>query len=317
VRTLVALLLFGAVLASGAWTAAVPPWLVATRAGVASVVSPGPYPKTATDPLGHRTILRSQPRRIVSLTLGSDEILLDLVPSERLAGLSIFVDSPSASLASAFAPKGPARVTGEPESLLALEPDLIVASAYTRPDALSLLEGAGAPMIGIGSHTTFDGILATVTMLGAAVGEPERAQSLVVAARSRIDAVAARGRERGRARRVLVWDGGFTYGRGTLEDEMVRLAGGENVARGLQGAAGLTEEAVVAFDPEVIIVPVQGAAVEHDALRLVGNSPIWRATDAVRRGDVHGVPRAWIGSVSHHAVRALEAISAILDQGGA
>jgi iron complex transport system substrate-binding protein len=314
VRTLVTLLLLGAVLASGAWTAALPPSLVAMRASVGSVVSQGPYPKTATDPMGHRFVLRSQPRRIVSLTLGSDELLLELVPPERLAGLSIFVDSPSASLASAFAPKGPARVTGEPESLLALEPDLIVASAYTRPDALSLLEGSGVPVIGIGSHTTFDAILATVTMLGAAVGESERAQSLVAAARSRIDAVVAR--RRGRPRRVLIWDGGFTYGRGTLEDDMVRLAGGENVARGLEGAGALTEEAVVALDPEVVIVPIQGAVVERDAPGLVGDGPIWRATDAVRRGDVHGVPRVWIGSVSLHAIRALEAIAAIVDRGG-
>ena len=314
-RTLVTLLLLGAVLASGAWTAALPPSVVAMRASVASVVSPGPYPKTATDPLGRRIALRSQPRRIVSLTLASDEILLDLVPPERLAALTIFVDSPSNSVASALAPKGPARVVGEPESLLALEPDLIVASAYTRPDALSLLEGSGVPVIGIGSHATFDDILATVTMLGAAVGAPDRALLLVTAARSRIDAVV--GRRRGRPRRVLIWDGGFTYGRGTLEDEMVRLAGGENVAHGLEGAAALTEEAVVAFDPEVIIVPVQGAVVEQDAPRLVGDSPIWRATDALRRGDVHGVPRAWIGSVSHHAIRALEAIAVILDRGGA
>jgi ABC-type Fe3+-hydroxamate transport system substrate-binding protein len=116
---------------------------------------------------------------------------------------------------------------------------------------------------------------------------------------------------------VLIWDGGFTYGRGTLEDEMVRLAGGENVAGGLHGASALTEEAVVTLAPEVIIVPVPGAVIESDAPQLLGDDPIWRATDPLRRGDVHGVPRAWIGSVSLHAVRALEAIAALLDRGGA
>jgi iron complex transport system substrate-binding protein len=154
-----------------------------------------------------------------------------------------------------------------------------------------------------------------VTTLGEAVGESERAQALVAAMRARIDAVASRPRER--RRRVLVWDGGFTYGRGTLEDEIVRLAGGENVAFDLRGAASLTEEAAVALAPEVIIVPVAGHDVERNSPWLVGAHPIWNAVEAFRRGDVYGLPRAWIGCTSHHAVRALEALGAILDRSGA
>jgi iron complex transport system substrate-binding protein len=315
VRLLVALLALGAVVAAGMWTAALPPSAVAMRACVASVVSPGPYPKTATDPLGSRIALRGPPRRIVSLSLSADEILIDLVAPERIAGLTIFVDDQISSVAGAFAPKSAARVTGEAESLLALEPDLVIASAYTRPDALSLIEGSGTPVVGTGSLATFDEVLGAVTTLGEAVGEPERAQALVTAMRARIDAVASR--PRGRRKRVLLWDGGFTYGRGTLEDEIVHLAGGENVAFDLRGAAALTEEAAVALEPEIVIVPVAGRGVERNSPRLVGADPIWSAVDAVRHGDVHGVPRAWIGCTSHHAVRALEALAAILDGSGA
>jgi ABC-type Fe3+-hydroxamate transport system substrate-binding protein len=95
---------------------------------------------------------------------------------------------------------------------------------------------------------------------------------------------------------------------------MVRLAGGDNVASGLRGAVALTEEAAVALAPEVVIVPVRGPDVERNSVRLVGDDPIWSAVEAVRRGEVHGVPRAWMGSVSHHAVLALEAIASLLDE---
>ncbi len=310
-RSLVMLLALGAILASGGWAPALPPSAVAMRACVASVISPGPYPKTAIDALGYRISLRAPPRRIVSLALSADEILIDLVGPERIAGLTVFVDNTSNSIASALAPKNAARVTGEPESLLALTPDLVIASAYTRPEALSLALGADVPVIGTGSLATFDDVLGAVTMLGEAVGEPARARSLVATTRARIDAVAARPLTR--RRRVLLWDGGITYGRGTLEDEIVRLAGGDNVATGLRGVAALTEEAAIALDPEVVIVPVHGATVERSSVRLVGADPIWSAAPAVHHGDVHGIPRAWIGCVSHHAVLALEALAAILD----
>jgi iron complex transport system substrate-binding protein len=316
VRTLLALLVLGAVMATVVWTAALPPSAVALRARGSSTVSPGPFPKTATDPLGRTVTLRAAPTRIVSLALSADEILLELVPPERLAGLTVFVDDPSTSVASAHAPKSAQRVTGEPEGLLTLEPDLVIASAYTRPEALTLVEGAGIPVIGTGSHATFDDVLAAVITLGDAVGEPEKARALAAATRARIDAVASRPRLDRRRKRVLVWDGGYTYGRGTLEDDMVRLAGGENAASSLNGAAGLTEEAAVTFAPDVIIVPVEGADVVRNAPRLVGESPVWSAVGAVGRGEVYGVPRAWIGCVSHHAVRALEAVGRILDSGG-
>jgi ABC-type Fe3+-hydroxamate transport system substrate-binding protein len=86
---------------------------------------------------------------------------------------------------------------------------------------------------------------------------------------------------------------------------------------GLRGPSGLTEEAAVALDPEVILVPVQGNAPRPNQRELLGSAPIWNAVGAARRGDVFGVPRAWLGSVSHHAVRALEAVAEILSRRGA
>lgn len=310
-RPLVPILGVAAVLASARWTPALPPSVVAQRAGTISLVSSGPYPKITTDPLGNRVVIRAAPQRIVSLALSVDEILIDLVDTERIAALTVFVDSPSTSTASAFAPKEVPRVTGEPESLLALEPDLVLTSGYTRPEALSLVEASGVPVVGTGSPTTFDQVLDAVMTVGEAVGEPERARSLVAMTRARIDAIASR--PHGRRRRVLLWDGGFTYGRGTLEDEIVRLAGGDNVASALGGASALTEEAAIALDPDVVVVPVRGAQIQRNARSLLGPGELWSAVAAVRRGDVPGIPRAWIGSVSHHAVRALEAMAALLD----
>jgi iron complex transport system substrate-binding protein len=316
VRTLVAILTVGALLASAVWTAALPPSVVAMRACAASTVSPGPYPKRATDPMGRELALPAVPKRVVSLSISSDEILIDIARPERIAGITIYVDDPSSSAAAARAPKGTPRVNGEPEALLALGPDLVLSSAYTKPETLSILEGAGIPVIGTGTHATFTDVVRAITTIGDAIGEPDRARALAEETQARIDAVAARAEGR-RKSRVLIWEGSYTYGHGTLEDDMIRVAGGVNAAGRLNGATSLTEEAAVALDPDVIIVPIDGDALVRESPSLLGSAPIWGAVRAVRKGAVAGVPRPWMNSTTHYAVRALEAIDAVLEWGGA
>src|ERR1700722_1931358 len=118
-RALVGILAAGSVLASAAWTAAVPAPPVAEGSLRASTVSAGAFPKTIVDPLGVRSSLRAPPQRIVSIELSGDELLLELVKPERLVGVTAYVDDPSTSLSAPLAPASAARVSEEdPEALL-------------------------------------------------------------------------------------------------------------------------------------------------------------------------------------------------------
>jgi iron complex transport system substrate-binding protein len=314
-RALVAFLVAGALLASYAWSAALPPPAVASGALATSTLGDSGYPRTLVDPLGERVILRAPPRRIVSIALSGDEILLELVSPDRLVGLTYLVDDPATTPSAALAPATAARVTEEnPEGLLALQPDLVVSAGYTRAEPIVLLEAAGVPVVGTGAHATLDDVLDAVTALGDAAGEPDRARALVASLRARIDAVSARPRPAPSAR-VLLWDHGFTYGEGTLTDDVIRRAGGRDVASeaGMRGPVELGEEAAVSLAPDVVLVPIEDLTPRPHAPELLGDAPVWQAVEAVRRGEVYGVPRAWMGSVSHHVVRALETVASILD----
>jgi len=318
VRALVGILAAGSVLASAAWTAAVPAPPVAEGSLRASTVPAGAFPKTIVDPLGVRASLRAPPQRIVSIELSGDELLLELVKPERLVGVTAYVDDPSTSPSAPLAPASAARVSEEdPEALLALRPDLVVTAGYTRAEAIVLLEAAGIPVLGTGAHGSLDDVLAAITTLGEAVGEPDRASAEVAALRERMQAVQSRP-DPVRHARVLLWEGGYTYAAGTLPDDLVRRAGGVDVATeaGERGPVAITEEAAVAFAPDLVVVPIDAPAPRwHDAT-LVGDAPVWRAVQAVRERRVYGVPRAWLGSVSHHAVRALEALADIVRDPG-
>src|SRR5271166_4418885 len=131
-RLAVAVLVAGAMLASGAWTDALPPPPVEDRGLAASRVGEGDFPKQVVDPLGRRVTVAARPRRIVSLALSDDEILLALVAPDRLAGLTYLIDGPTSTPSAPLAPRSAARATEEnPEEILALRPDLVVSAGYT------------------------------------------------------------------------------------------------------------------------------------------------------------------------------------------
>lgn len=52
---------------------------------------------TVTDSQGHKLYFKEKPQRIISTSISTDEILIDLVPSSRIAAFSRLVDDPGIS----------------------------------------------------------------------------------------------------------------------------------------------------------------------------------------------------------------------------
>jgi iron complex transport system substrate-binding protein len=281
----------------------------------ATVVPAGAFPKTLVDPIGARVVLPDTPRRIASIALATDEMLLALVEPSRVAAVTFLVDDATTTELGGTVPAAIARVTEEPEHLLTLEPDLVLTAGFSRSESVRLLEAAGVPVVRIGRHESLADVLDAIAMLGRAVGEEARAATLVAALQTRIDRVVARAARRaGRAPRVLLWEGGCSYGQGTLQDELVRRAGGVNVVAeaGLRGPVTLTEEALLTLAPDVIVTTVDGAETRRNDAQLLGSSPVLAEVPAVRAGRVHALPRRLLGSVSQHAVAALEQLADVI-----
>jgi iron complex transport system substrate-binding protein len=279
------------------------------------------FPKRLLDPAGRVRILPAPPRRIVSSYLGSDEILAELVDRARIAAVSIYADDASSSNCLGAFPPPVARVRGEPEEILALDPDLVLVTNYTQDGTVRLLDGAGVPVLRCESWESFDGVLAHIRLLGAAVGAEAGAEALARGVERRLAAVDARVRGRPRPRVLYYELPGYTRGAGALIDEMIERAGGHNVARelGIKGVAELGFESVLALQPEVLVLPGFGvgasATTVPDALM---RSAGWSALPAVRAGRVHVIPASAITSVSHHAARGLEELArAIHPEAGA
>jgi iron complex transport system substrate-binding protein len=113
---------------------------------------------------------------------------------------------------------------------------------------------------------------------------------------------------------VLYWAAGYTAGRGTTIDDIIRAGGGLNVAAelGLEGSPEIAPERVVAADPEVVLLARWKAAEGQSPIR---NHPILRQLPAVRDGHVVAIEGRYLTSVSSHVVAGAEHLARALHPG--
>ncbi len=241
------------------------------------------------------------PRRVASLNLTADEILVELLPPERLVAVTSFADERGTSN---VVGRVPAAVTRLPradlERLVALQPDLVVVSEYTDPDFLDLLGRSGLRYHRMQGLHGLAGERQAILDLGAAVGERARAEALV----ARFDAILADLARRlaGAPRpRVLYWADGMTAGGDTAIGALIECAGGLNVARtlGVTGIVPIAAERAFVADPDVVLVGVWPGV-----LQSLHADPLLSRMRAVREGRIVTLPTELLVTLSHHAAEA-------------
>jgi len=254
------------------------------------------------------------PRRVVSVNITSDEVLLALVP-ERLVGVSVLATDPAVSNVVREAAAVPVRVKADAERILALEPDLVVIGAHSA-DVARQLEEVGVRVITIQGFESIQWIEALIRTLGDATGARPRAEQMIAEMRARLVAVRARVMTRPRPRVLTYSAWGVTTGRGTILNDVIRAAGSENVAAalGILGWKRLPLEQLLVSDPDAVVLSAtrrwapgfHAEFLTHPALRTVR---------AFRDGRVYQLPGRLMTTSSHHIAETVEALANLLHPG--
>ena len=149
-----------------------------------------------------------------------------------------------------------------PEGILAFAPTIIFGTPEAGPDeTLDHVRDAGVEVVIIDEDDDLDAPAAKVRTVGAALGIPRRAEALALDIERRLAAVQASisGTERGPQVLFLYLRGAlfqFAGGDGSPSQLLIEAAGGVDAgaAAGIVGFQPLTPEAVVAADPEVLLL---------------------------------------------------------------
>ncbi len=272
------------------------------------------FPRTLVDPLGISQEMARPPQRIASSVLLGDEILTALVPPDRFVAVTHLIDDPAISNCVDLAPPNAERISSTIETLVRLEPDLVVVADYTRAETVRFLLSLGIPVLRFGRYGSFADVARNVRTAGAAVGADAAAAELVRDMERRLAEVDRRVAGRPKPRVLYFVFGGFTSGRDTLMDEIIERAGGHNVAReaGLRGQAAIPLELAIGLAPEVVFVPDWRPADAPGQPFSLADDPLWQHVPAVQHGRVHVLNSAWTVTLSQYAVHGFEQVARIL-----
>ncbi|MCA1817857.1 MAG: helical backbone metal receptor, partial [Acidobacteria bacterium] len=175
----------------------------------------------------------SKPQRIISLSPSATEILYGVGAFSRVVAVSDYDDYPPEV-------KNLPRIGGwqntNLEQVVSLKPDLVVLTQAQEKLIKDKLDALGLRTVVAPDRSLADA-LASITLIGDAVGEPEAARRLRGETQGRLDEVRARASPLPRPRVLCIVDrvpgtlrGLYAATDGSFIDQLVELAGGDSVA---------------------------------------------------------------------------------------
>jgi iron complex transport system substrate-binding protein len=229
--------------------------LLALLAGLALA-----QPFSVKDARGQTVTVRSI-ERIVSLNGATTEILFALGVGERVVGRDDSSYYPATVLR---LPSVGYQFRLNAEGVLALRPTLVLGREDVKPpQVLEQLEGAGVSVVRVPDKPTLEGAREKIRTVAAAVGRVERGEELI--RRMERDLLALRSKlaqQRTRLKGLFLYLRGtqttFVCGEGSNPVGMMELAGILNAAKGIKDCQQMTAEAVVAAQPDLIVVFTKG-----------------------------------------------------------
>ncbi len=237
--------------------------------------------------------LTEPPQRIVSQSLGSDEMLFALLPEsefDRLVAVSALAQSPDYSEFTEQAARVGQFVTDKTEQILALSPDLVFAASYSTRETIRQLENAQVPTMVLHQFTGVGDASSNLRALAFALfldPEGERLvaelENQVAAARATLKPVLTKHKAQGSADglRVLAYGSGSIYATGTTFNDLSERLGMTNIpaAEGQKGWPRASEEQLITWRPQVVFLGAADGSEERSAAFFKRDFPALFATE--------------------------------------
>ena len=232
---------------------------------------------TVTDDYGRTVVVPAMPQRVVSLSPAVTEIMFALGADDILVGRTDFCEYPDeASQIPSIGGISNLNI----EKILSLKPDLVISGQ---------MDAMGTPMVCVIEKPNFEALYDNIKAIGRLVGKEHEADIIVDSLKWKVERLLADtslstlNPQLSSCYYVVGFgpSGNFTAGGNTFINDIIRMAGGRNIAEGIEGWS-YSLEALMKEDPDYIIVR------REDSAAFCGMKPYNRLS-AVRNGHVIGI----------------------------
>ena len=273
---------------------------------------------TVTDDTGLTLQFTEKPKRIVSYSISTDEILLALVEPQRIIALSRLVDDPGVSSVVKEAKQIPNRVQGNSmEGVLAFKPDLVIIPDFHPPEMLQSARELGLKVYIYKTPSDIKRVKRSIRQIAALTGEKDKGEAIIAKMEARIKQVQQRLANipaSQRKRVIQLRSEGAFYAPDNSFGDVCRHAGVSDATLELKypSAMEITQEKVVELNPDIIFVPDWDYDGKHNPdgeKRKILNNPSYRGLKAVQQGKVYTISGALVLTVSQYIADAVEEVA--------
>ena len=266
--------------------------------------------RTFKDEVGREIAVPFPPKRVVSLAPNITEVLFSLGLDEEIVGVSIHCNFPEKAKTKI---RVGSYISLDYEKIISVKPDLVIATGVgnTR-DMVDRLEQLGLSTYVI-YPKNFEDILRSIIHIGQVVNREKEARSIVEGMKKRRQRVIELTKDLPPPK-VFVQIGDapmVTVGKGSFADDLIRIAGGENIAedeKEVYPRFGMEE--ILKRAPEVIVISSMNP--EGDYQKVLREWNRWKMIPAVKNGRVHIMNSDLIDRPSPRIIDGLEEIARIL-----
>lgn len=288
-----------------------------TQAGSTGNIAAQKFPLKVTDAVGFEMTIASEPQRIISLTLGSDEMLLGLLDKSRILALTTYADDAGISNISTESASIKERVSSDKiEGIIALKPDLVILDTWADQKSVKQLRDAGITVFAFKTPSNIDEQKTVISEIANITGADEKGKEMLDWMDTKLKAVEDRLSKLKPEEKLKVMDYGElgSSGKGTNFDDIVTRAGLINVvsAAGMDGWPVVSKEKMIEMNPDIIILPswyydqknsLQGMT---DKLK---NDKSLQTVKAISGNRLISIPNPHISAISQYAVLGVEDVA--------
>jgi len=267
------------------------------------------FPQVVEDDLERTVRLEHRPLRIVSMTPSHTEVLFAIGAGNQIVGVTTYCNFPpeaeQCDKIGGFSEKSISL-----EKIVALKPDLVLASSEAQRSLVSRIEQFDIPICAVDA-TSIDDVYRIIDLIGRLADRQIEAERLVTSMQSRVTAVESRAKQVPEAERVdvfyQVWDKPLmTASKQSVIGEMIERSCATNLFADSQKAYPIvSEEALLETNPHVILVTSHGDD-ERERAELL-ERPGFKNFDAVKSNRIHFLEEDIVSRFSPRLADGLEA----------
>lgn len=283
----------------------------ATNVTVTPTVATAQYPLTVSDDYGRNITVPAEPQRIISLSSENTEILFALGLGDRVVADNDYDDYPAEAV-------NKTKVGGftniNIEKIASLSPDVVFGNTLNPRDSILKLDSLGIKTV-VNNISDVQGIDTAILRIGKVCNVSDNATKLVNSIDTQLKNVtdktsALNDSQKPKVLMLVDIDYLYVAGSGSYGNELIKMAGGQNVATNVSNYDVMSKEAILEADPDIIIVPVdqysQGA---FDGFMKGSNQSWMQGVKAMKNGKVYAINADIISRQSPRVVDGVQAMA--------